>query len=198
MDFPPLPRRRFLKACVATAGLLPVAATTACSASAPGDPVAGGHATPAGRCLVLDARRVAIVEAFAAATLATGDGFPTVREAGVARRIDEELHFADPAVCDEFLLAIDAADWLPLVFGHFSRLHRLPAAEARAFLDGLAATPLDTVRAILGGLRMVTGLVYYAHPATRAATGYDGPHAGLPPRDDEQRAAYRAAVEAQA
>ena len=47
---------------------------------------------------------------------------------------------------------------------------------------------------MVNGLRMVTGLVYYAHPATWAAMQYDGTHAGLPPMDSEQRAFYRRAT----
>ena len=185
MDFTPLPRRHFLKAAV-TIG----AAWTAPASVLFAQPV--GQPTAAGTLLVLDARRAGIVEAFADATLLTTPPFPSLRDAGVVRRLDEELYFTDAPIRRDFLLAIDAADLLPFAYGHFSRLHRLEPTARRQFLDALADTRLDTVRAIVNGLRMVTGLLYYAHPACRAAIGHDGTHAGLPPLQSEQRAHYLA------
>lgn len=185
MNFPPLPRRRFLQACVATGSVLMLPAARAAS------PAIVRFATPLGTLLVLDADRAAVLAAFAEAAIATGDGFPPISDTGLVRRIDEELFFTEPAIRHDFLLAIDAADLLPLVYGRFSRLHRLPLAERREFLDGLADTRFDTVRAIANGLRLVTGLVYYADRATWAAMDYEGTHARLPPRASEQRLYYR-------
>ncbi|MFP5382239.1 MAG: hypothetical protein ACLGG4_08240 [Gammaproteobacteria bacterium] len=192
MDFPNLPRRRFLTACVAAGGVATVLAIPAC-ARAPGTD-AVQHATRLGPLLVLDDDQVAILEAFAEAAIATGDGFPDVREADVVRRIDEELFFTDEAIREDFLLGLSVADYLPLAYGHFSRLHRMSLASRRAFLDGLTDTRIDIVRALVNGLRMTTGLMYYAHRSTWAAMGFEGTHAGLPPRDDEQRAYYRSRV----
>lgn len=189
MDFPELPRRRFLKTCVAAGGVATVLAVPAC-ARAPGTD-AVQHATRLGPLLVLDDDQVAILEAFAEAAIATGDGFPAIRDADVVRRLDEELFFTDAAIREDFLLGLSAADYLPLAYGRFSRLHRMPLASRRAFLDGLADTRIDIVRALVNGLRMTTGLMYYAHRSTWAAMGFEGTHAGLPPRDDEQRMYYR-------
>lgn len=185
MHFEPLPRRRFLQACVAAgaaASLLPAMAARAAIAT---------HDTALGRLLVLDARRLAILEAFAEGTIATGDGFPPIRATGMARRIDEELFFVEDAIRDDLLLAIDAIDLLPIAYGRFSRLHRLEPADCRDFLASLADTRFDLVRALVNGLHMVTSLMYYADRAVWPAMGYDGTHAQLPPRDDEQRAHYR-------
>lgn len=192
MDFPPLPRRRFLQAAVTGAAFVAVALPGLPARAAPAAP--DRHATASGILLVLDARRAEILSAFAEATLVSGNGFPSVADAGVVARIDEELFFTDAAIRDDFLLAIDAIDLLPIAWGQFSRLRRMTAEHRRQFLDGLADTRFETVRALVNGLRMVTGLVYYAHPATGRALGCEGPHAGLPPQDREQRAYYRQAT----
>lgn len=191
MNFPPLPRRRFLAACVATAGLVTLPSARAASGIA-------RLSTPVGTLLVLDAHAVSVLEAFAEATIATGNGFPSIRDTGMARRIDEELFFAEPGIRNDVLLAIRAIDYLPILYGRFSRLQRMDAGDRRAFLESLADTRLDTVRALHGGLRLVTGLVYHAHPATWAAMGYDGTHAGLPPRETEQQAHYKSLTGKQA
>lgn len=185
MNFPPLPRRRFLQACVATGSVLMLPAATGNTATIT------RHATASGTLLVLDADRAAVLAAFAEAAIATGNGFPPVADTGLVARIDEDLFFTEPAIRNDFLLAIDAADLLPLLYGRFSRLHRMSVAERRDFLDSLADTRFDTVRAIANGLRLVTGLVYYANRATWAAMDYEGTHAGLPPRDSEQHLYYR-------
>lgn len=190
MDFPPLPRRRFLQAAVAGAALVAFAVPARAKPAAP-----ERLQTASGVLLVLDARRAEILSAFAEATLVSGNGFPSVADAGVVARIDEELFFTDAAIRDEFLLAIDAIDLLPIAWGQFSRLRRMTAEHRRQFLDGLADTRFDVARALVNGLRMVTGLVYYAHPATGRALGCEGPHAGLPPQDSEQRAYYRQATD---
>lgn len=194
MLFRPLPlspaRRRLLASAIAGAGLLawrPVPAASPAGAA----PDVAANDTAAGRLLVLDANTLAILEAFAEGSIVTGNGLPTVRAAGIARRIDAELHFVEPAIRDDFLLALRVADWLPVAYGHFSRLHRMSPADRRAFLDSLADTRFDTVRAIANGLHLITGLMYHAHPLAWAAMGYDGPHAHLPPRESEQQAYYR-------
>lgn len=189
MDFPPLPRRRFLQAAVAGAALVTFDVPARAKPAAP-----ERLQTGSGVLLVLDARRAEILSAFAEATLVSGNGFPSVAEAGVIARVDEELFFTDAAIRDEFLLAIDAIDLLPIAWGQFSRLRRMTTEHRRQFLDSLADTRFETVRALVNGLRMVTGLVYYAHPATGRALGCEGPHAGLPPQDSEQRAYYRQAT----
>lgn len=185
MDFPSLPRRRFLQVAVAGAGFLGLPASFA--------QMPARLPTAFGSLLALDADRADILLAFAEGSLATGNGFPPVRDTGLVVRIDEELFFTDAAIRDDFLLALDAIDLLPIAYGHFSRLRRLPLTKRRAFLDGLSSTRFDTVRAMCNGLRMVTGLVYYAHPACWQAMQYDGTHAGLPPQDSEQRVWYRQA-----
>lgn len=189
MHFPPLPRRRFLQAAVAAASLAGVALPAGGSAPPP-----VGHRTAGGTLLVLDARRAGILLAFAEAVIAAGNGFPAVAETAMVARIDEELFFTEPAIRDDFLLALDAVDWLPVAWGHFSRLRFLPLPQRRAFIDARANTRIDAVRAAINGLRLVTGLVYYAQPSTWQAMQYGGPHAGLPPMDSEQRAYYRQAT----
>lgn len=186
MNFPPLPRRRFLQAAALAGGALAFATPLPSLAMAP-----TRYATPAGTLLVLDAERVVVLTAFAEATIATGNGFPPVTETSLVRRIDEELFFTEPAIRADVLLAIDAIDLLPLAYGRFSRLHRMPASTRRQFLDDQADTRFETVRAMINGLRMVTCLTYYADRATWAAMGYGGTHAGLRPLEGEQRAYYR-------
>lgn len=190
MDFPPLPRRRFLKACVG-AGAAAGALGIGLPACADGKPGTTPFATAHGPLLVLDSARVAVLEAFAEASIATGDGFPAVRDTDLVRRLDEELYFSEPAIRDDVLLAIDAVDLFPVIYGRFARLHRLPLPRRRAFLEALADTRLDTVRAAVNGLRLLTSLFYYGQRGAWAAMGYEGTHAGLPPADTEQHAHYR-------
>lgn len=190
MDIPTLPlspaRRRFLAVSVACAGLLGLP-----PAHAAGPRNSSHEPVPVGELKVLDADARAILLAFAEGAIATGNGFPAVRDTGLDARIDQELFFAEPAIRDDFLLALRVADWLPVAYGHFSRLHRMDLPARRAFIDSLGDTRFDTVRALVSGLRLLTGLMYHAHPATWAAMGYDGTHAHLPPRETEQQAYYR-------
>lgn len=181
-----LGRRRFLRllgalgTVGATAPLL-----TACS----------GTDAPSARLLVLSVRQAATLAALAAAVVPTQKGFPTVAQAQVVQRLDEELWLSDTSIQDDMRAALDVAEWLPLLYGHFSRFSRLERLQQQALLQGWMGSSVETVRAIGTNLKLVSHFMYFGHPSTWAAIGYDGPFQKRPPILSAQRKAYALRVQ---
>ena len=181
-----LGRRRVLRI-LGTLGAASVAAPllTACSPDA-----AGPHTL-----LVLSPHQAATMAALAAAVVPTQTGFPTVAQAQVVQRLDEELWLSDSSIQDDMRAALDVAEWLPLAYGHFSRFSRLERTAQQALLQRWMASSVETVRAIGTNLKLVSHFMYFGHPSTWAAIGYDGPFQKLPPILSEQRKAYALRVQ---
>jgi len=175
-----LSRRRLLGLLIG----LGAAALPGCSPEQPGARRAGPGA---GRCLSFDDGQVATLEALIAAVVPTMAPYPAAADARVLDRFDEETYFVSDEVRDDIRTAIDALEYLPLLYGHVSRFSHL-ALEARQRVLGAAMQSRFAVpRAVAGSLRMMAHLFYYGHPATWAATGYDGPFARIAPILSEQR-----------
>lgn len=146
--------------------------------------------TPFGPMLVLTPNQAEIFNALAAVTLPNKPGFPSAEEAQVLRRLDEELYFISASISDDFKLAIDALELLPIAYGQFSRFSKLEAADRLAFLQHTQETGSDTVRMIVANCRMVCLNLYYGHASTWNAIGYDGPFSGMEPKLSAQRRHY--------
>ena len=186
LDWHGLGRRRVLRL-LGTLGAASVAAPvlTACSAPEGNDPT----------LLVLTPRQAATMAALAAAVVPTQQGFPSVAQAQVVQRLDEELWLSDASIQDDMRAALDVAEWLPLAYGHFSRFTRLERTAQQALLQRWMASSVETVRAIGTNLKLVSHFMYFGHPSTWAAIGYDGPFQKRAPILSEQRKAYALRVQ---
>lgn len=188
MQTQPLSRRRFLKlGAVAATGVAALALwrylPSARKADAP-------LMTPYGNLLVLDAAQAATFHAYAEAVLPVAKGFPSPQEAQVVQRLDEELYFVSPAIVDDVKLVLSVLEWLPLIYGHFSRFATLPAGQRLALVNRTKQTRSDSVRAVMNNCRMLCFNMYYGHASSWTAIGYDGPFSALPEKLGEQRRYY--------
>ena len=78
-----------------------------------------------GQLLYLRGHLADIVHTFAEAALPQGQGFPTVEEAKVVPRLDEEFYFIDPTIQNDFKAVLFLVEAIPLWEGYFSRFSRL-------------------------------------------------------------------------
>lgn len=147
-----------------------------------------------GKLLSLDGHLADVAHALAEASVPNRPGFPTIEEAEVVTRLDEEMFFVDDAISGDLKAAFYLLEMLPLAKGHMSRFSRLTVAERRQFLTEASDTSDDTVRAIVYSLPATMRWYYYGHPSSWKAIGYDGPFLGLPEQRSEQRALYTTLV----
>lgn len=179
-----LSRRRFIKGLA----LLPTAVG--------GSFVLGACSEPQRRwrdgraLLALSVAQAQTLEAVARAALPAGGGFPDVDEAQVVRRFDEELSFVSESIRGDLQAALGVLEYVPSLYGHFGRFSALGGDAQRAVLDALCGSRIELLRAIGSNVRILVQFFYFAHPATWAATGYDGPFGHLPERLSEQRRWY--------
>lgn len=152
------------------------------------------YRTRYGKLLSLDGHLADIVHALAEASVPSRPGFPSVEEAEVVTRLDEEMFFASDGIGSDLRTAFYLVEMLPLAKGHMSRFSRLSVAERRAFLTAARETTDDTLRAVLFNLPAMLRLYYYGHPASWKAIGYDGPFMNLPEKRSEQRLLYAGLV----
>jgi len=179
-----LSRRRFLKGMLAAAGAAGAGASvTAC---APG----GGTGSDGRPLLFLDAGEAAIVQALGEAVIPTQKGFPTLAEAEVVRRMDEELSFVGEAIRGDLHAAIGLLQYAPVLQGRFARFTGLDPAGRREVLEKMSRSRSETLRAVATNLRLLVHFFYFGHHSTWAAIGYDGPFSHLPPIASEQRRHY--------
>lgn len=146
----------------------------------------------ANRCLSFDASQAATLAALIGAVVPTTPGFPSAEDAEVLDRFDEETYFVSDEVRDDIRTAIDVLEYLPLLYGHFSRFSHLAVDERQRVLEAAAQSRFAVPRAVAGSLRMMAHLFYYGHRATWHATGFDGPFARLEPKLSEQRIHFAA------
>ena len=180
LDWHGLGRRRFLRLMVQTgtaAAILPLAA---CSGDTPVRP----------RLLVLSASQAVTLATLAQAVVPSQKGFPTAAQAQVVQRMDEDLWLSDVSIQDDMRAALGVMEWLPLAYGYFSRFSKLTVTQQQAVVNTTMASRIDIVRAIGTNLKLVSHFMYFGHPSTWAAIGYDGPFQKLPPIISEQRKAY--------
>ena len=65
----------------------------------------------------------------------------------------------------------------------------------QALLQRWMASSVETVRAIGTNLKLVSHFMYFGHPSSWAAIGYDGPFQKRPPIQSAQRKAYALRVQ---
>lgn len=189
--FAPLPRRRFIKIAVSGFAAGTVLSQAGCSmfGAETKDTV---YQTPLGPLLRLDAEEAVIIQRFAEAALLVDP--EAIVQAEVVARIDEELYFVGESVRSDFKLALSAMQYLPMVYGEFSRFTVMSLDDRRSFITALQDTRSETVRAIVNSIRMAVMLTYYGHSSSWEAISYDGPFAKIAPMDSEQRQYYRERV----
>ncbi|EPG74090.1 hypothetical protein LEP1GSC058_3543 [Leptospira fainei serovar Hurstbridge str. BUT 6] len=129
--------------------------------------------------------------ALAEAILPEGKNVPTYKQAEVLERLDEEFYFVDPFLSEDFKSLILVIEYLPIFQGKFSRFSRMPLDSRRSFLNSLADTNSDLIRAVWANLRMPIYLVYYGHPSTFHMISYEGPFGNPPEKLSESRIYYK-------
>jgi hypothetical protein len=147
-----------------------------------------------GKLLVLDGHLADIVHAFAEAAMPIGNGFPSIEETQVVKRMDEELFFINENIQSDFKAVLYLVELLPFSYGKMSRFSRLSRAERIALLEETTNTDNDLTRVAVANIRMVVRLMYYGHPSTWKAIGYDGPFGNIPEVVSEQRKYYASLV----
>lgn len=143
-----------------------------------------------GKLLSLDGHLADVVHTLAEACLPARAGFPTVQQAEVVNRLDEEMFFVSDGISADMKAALYMVEMLPLVQGYTSRFSRLTLPQRRQFLTAASDTQSDTVRAVIFNLAATMRWYYYGHPSTWAVIGYDGPFMNLPEQRGVQRVLY--------
>ncbi len=181
-----LSRRRFLAGCVAIAGL-----AAACGRRARyGSPSIPSRAADGALLLVLTEGEAQTLTAFAESVLPTGAAAPSLADTHLIERFDEEFFFVDEAVRADMKMALGVLEWVPPLGGYFHRFSHMNLLTRTALVQSMMGSRLETSRAIANSLRFAVHFFYYAHPATWALSGYDGPFAHLAPQLSEQRTHY--------
>jgi len=147
-----------------------------------------------GKLLSLDGHLADIVHTLAEASVPDRPGFPTVEQAEIVTRLDEEMYFVSDGISSDLRAAFYLLEMLPLANGYMSRFSRLSVAERRKFLTEASDTTDDTQRVIIFNLPAMMRWYYYGHPSSWKAIGYDGPFMNLPEKRSEQRMHYAALV----
>lgn len=117
-------------------------------------------------------------------------GMPSLEEANVMRRLDEELYFVSEEIQEDFHSAVMVLEYLPFFYGHFRFFSNLSREKREELLSLLAETDSDIVRAVVGNLKLLVCLVYYGHKLTWAPISYPGPFANPPEKWSESRIHY--------
>ncbi len=184
MEWGVLSRRHFLKSLLwSSAAVGAGGSLTACDTG-------GGRGADGRALLYLDAGEAALLSALGEAIIPTQEGFPTLEQAGVVRRVDEEMLFVGDSIQSDIHAALAVLQWTPLLYGHFSRYTQLAPEQRREVLRRMMVSGSETLRAVATNLKILIQFFYFAHPATWKATGYDGPFSHLPPIVSEQRRWY--------
>ena len=195
----PLPRRRFLKfATTAPLALTPIV-LTGCSflrqskeeASISNENIDNENIekTRFGNLLSFKTDEADILFAFAEGCLTLGA--ESILTAKVIPRLDEEFYFVSSYIKDDFRLALSVIEYLPIVYGKFSRFSKLNVPDRTNFLDARKDTSSETIRAVIHNLRMAVMLTYYGHESTWQSIQYDGPFARIPQQKSLQRRHYQ-------
>ena len=143
-----------------------------------------------GYYLTLSRWNVETITKIAQALLPQGDGFPSVEQAELNQRLDEELSFCNKAISSDLRDALLLAEWYPFCCGYFSRFSRLSTEHAAHVIETGMKSKNDLVRVVFSNLRVLIFMIYYGHESTYAKIGYDGPFGGFPGRLSEQRKYY--------
>lgn len=142
---------------------------------------------PVRRFESFDQTQAAVLAAVAQAALPSGNGFPSIEQAQVLDRLDEEVYFVSADVRADIRTALDVLEYLPLVLGYASRFSELDSKRRTAVLRAGSGSRFEVLRAVCSSLRLMVQWMYFGHPATWKRIGYEGPFAGIEPQMSEQR-----------
>lgn len=179
-------RRRFFKALTRLGAAAAITPLVACVS----DDASGSM----GRLLVLSPAQASTLAALAHAVLPSQKGFPSVQEARVVERLDEELWLSDVSIQEDMGAALSVMEWLPLMYGFWGRFSGLDKAQRMQVVRKGMESHIDIVRAIATNLKLVSHFMYFGHASSWAAIGYDGPFQKLAPKISVQRQAYASRV----
>ena len=143
------------------------------------------------KLLILSADEANIFDSFAQTVIPTDNNFPSVEEAEVIVRLDEELYFISDNIASDIKSAINALEWLPVLYGNFSRFTQMDINQRLDFLNSTKNTKIDLVRTIVNSCRMICFNLYYGHESTWNVIGYDGPFSKIPEIQSKQREYYK-------
>jgi len=185
-----LPRRRFLKL-FATAGALATGATLAFKIGSTSDSERLHITRTAqfGSLLAFNEAQANTLYALAQ-TFVNNPNDPS-QIITLVKRLDEEMHFVQQNISDDFKLALDFLEYLPMAYGEFSRLSRMSFAQRTAFITAIQGSSIEAVRVAVSGCRMLVFVCYYSQDASWASIGYDGPHSKIPEKLSPQRLHYQ-------
>tara|TARA_R110000850_G_scaffold276957_1_gene421111 strand:+ start:1607 stop:2182 length:576 start_codon:yes stop_codon:yes gene_type:complete len=182
----PLPRRKFLKLGVLGGSSLIAASQIGCTKQS--EP---NHSLVQRKLLVLDGKESSIIVAIAEVILPSAKNFPSVEQALLVERIDEELFFVSQSIQSDFKLALSVVNTMPILYGYFSFYTNLSKNERLLCFKELQNTRFDSIRAASNAARMIINLVYFSHSSTWDLIGYDGTFAKVPEIMSEQRNYYK-------
>lgn len=182
----PLPRRRFLKLGVIGGSTIIATSQLGCTKQNTLD-----DAVKQKKLLVLDSKEASIIAAIAQAILPSENTFPSVEQALLVERIDEELFFVSQPIQSDFKLALNVVNTMPVLYGYFSFFINLSKNDRLLCFQELQKTRFDSIRAASNAARMIINLVYFSHPSTWDLIGYDGAFARIPEQMSEQRNYYK-------
>jgi gluconate 2-dehydrogenase subunit 3-like protein len=149
---------------------------------------------PGDAAIGLTVQQLAIVRALVEALFPADGDLPAGLDLGLHQRIDREVWASSDVLRSDLRSAVSLLEYAPLLYGFGHRFTRLdpPAREAavRALLD---RGPKPVVQAVVA-LKQLCSLLYYAHPSTWPAVGYDGPW--VPEKPPESTLRYEQLLEA--
>ena len=186
MQLEPIPRRKLLKFGAFGAVALGSAGAFMFTGGQPTKYDAGKY----GRLLVFSNDNAQTALAMTRVVLPTSRLTDDALHHQVISRMDEELYFVDSKIREDFCMALDVLEYLPVLYGHFSRFSRLTLPERQAFLSGMQDTRSDMVRAVVHNCRVLPLYIYYGLESSWDAIGYDGAFASVEPLMSTQRQYY--------
>lgn len=182
-----IPRRRLLKLAVASPIAISAATQVACGfIKTNSDDVS--H-TRFGTLLTFSEEQANTLFAFSEACLALEPD--AIVDARVVPRLDEEFYFVSAFIRSDFKLALNVMEYLPIVYGSFSRFSKMTTAHSESFLEKFSHTSSDTVRAVIHNLRMAVMLAFYGHESSWSAIHYEGAFSNTPAQLSLQRQHYQ-------
>jgi hypothetical protein len=159
-----LDRRAFLRlaGAVAATGLLPVACR--------------GAQTPDADLVVLVPRAYATFNA-AASRIVGPRGAELIRTRAVdPARAADAFAARNPAIAETLGAALALLEWAPWpLVPKLRPFTSLDGAAQDRVLDALMRSRIDLLRDVFKGVKSLAALTFFAHPATRALTGFPGP-----------------------
>lgn len=145
--------------------------------------------------LALSPKEWCVVRAVVEALLPADGDLPAGLDVGIVQRIDEEVWSAPPDVAKDLKAALQLLEHGPPLLGFGGRFSSLSPEARRACFDRMLRSRWDLFVQTAVAYKQMAHLFYYAHPATWAAIGYDGPWVARE-RPPASASAYRHLLEA--